>query len=104
MSEEDTTKLKKVELKKWKKTKRKKKKPREEDFYLKITEGGKTEYATKVTKDEAGKGTFRVPPDFAKEIMEAVNAKNWNELELILDSLSENEVRFKIRKKSTYIV
>jgi len=102
MSEEDTTKLKKVELKKWKKTK--KKKPKEEDFYLEITEDEKTRYITKVTKEEHKKGFLRVPPEFAKEIMKEVDAKNWNEVELIFEPASKNEVRFKVRKKSAYIV
>ena len=96
--------MKKVEPKKWKKTKRKKRKLKEEDFYLQITENGKTSYYTLITRDEHKRAYLWVPPELAKEIMESINAKNWNEVELFSYSVVEGEIKFKVRKKSAYVI
>jgi hypothetical protein len=99
--------LKEIEPKKWKKNelkKAKKKVPREEDFYLKITEHGKSKYRTKCTKEDAKAGSLPLPDEAVEEIMKAQGVKNWDELEFIPSIKGKNQIVFEIRKKATYIL
>ena len=93
--------MKKLEPKRWKKTK--KKKLKEKDFYLKITKGEKTSYSTKVG-EEIKKGILRIPEELAIEIMKNMDVESLNELEFTPKVIGKNKFMLKMRKKSAYIV